>query len=59
MIAPQGHLYVQRDRVADLHRQARRHPLADVAPADRRAPLGRLRRLFASAPAASASPSRP
>jgi hypothetical protein len=51
MIASQHHLVVQRDRIADLHREARRHPLATVHPVERRQTLGRLGRWLGRRPA--------
>jgi hypothetical protein len=53
MIAPQAHLRIQHDRIADVARDARRHPLAAVDPVERRASTRRLRRRVAAALAPS------
>ncbi len=44
MYDPKTHLRITADRHADLVRVARRHPLAEVHPRERRQTLGRLGR---------------
>jgi hypothetical protein len=51
MISSQHHLAVQRDRIADIQRETRRHPVGAVHPLERRQTLGRLGRWLGRRPA--------